>query len=164
MDGLMRNDAVAARLAAAGLELPAAPQARGSYAPYSATALAGAILVCISGQASRRDGVPLIGRCEPGADLAPARDACAQAALSGLAALAQACGGDLGRVRAITQLRGYLRSDPEFDAHSAVLDGASAVLEVVFPAMPRPARSAIGVSSLPGRCWAEIEITALVSA
>ena len=43
-----------------------------------------------------------------------------------------------------------------------VLDGASRVLEAAFPAMPRPARSAVGVTSLPGRAWAEVEIIALL--
>jgi len=39
---------------------------------------------------------------------------------------------------------------------------ASAVLEAAFPHMPRPARTAVGVTSLPGRSWAEIEISALL--
>lgn len=163
VDRLTAHATIEARLAAAGFSLPAAPQPRGSYAPYSKTDVSGAWLVCISGQASRRDGQPMIGICTPGADPGPAMDACAQAALAALAALAQACGGDLGRVHAVTQLRGYLRSDPEFDAHSAVMDGASSVLDLAFPTLPRPARSAVGVTSLPGRCWAEIEITALLT-
>lgn len=160
MDDL--TQAVESRLAAAGWRLPAPPRPRGSYAPYHLTALDGATLACVSGQASRLDGVPIVGQCQPGQDLAPARAACAQAALSGLAALRQACGGDLGRVRAIVQLRGYLRSEADFEEHSAVLDGASQVLEAAFPGMPRPARSAVGVASLPGRAWAEVEIIALV--
>ena len=65
-------------------------------------------------------------------------------------------------MRAIVQLRGYLRSEADFAEHSAVLDGASQVLQAAFPDMPRPARSAVGVTSLPGRCWAEIEISALL--
>lgn len=74
----------------------------------------------------------------------------------------EACGGNLDRVRTVLQLRGYLRSEAEFEDHSAVLDGASAVLEAAFPHMPRPARTAVGVTSLPGRSWAEIEISALL--
>lgn len=154
--------AVESRLAAAGWRLPAPPRPRGSYAPFHLAALDGARLACVSGQASRLDGAPIVGLCQPGQDLAPARAACAQAALSGLAALRQACGGDLGQVRAILQLRGYLRSAADFEEHSAVLDGASRVLEAAFPAMPRPARSAVGVTSLPGRAWAEVEIIALL--
>ncbi|AXA80571.1 RidA family protein (plasmid) [Achromobacter xylosoxidans] len=151
MDDL--THAIESRLAAAGWRLPA---------PYHLAALDGATLACVSGQASRLDGVPIVGLCQPGQDLAPARAACAQAALSALAALRQACGGDLGQVRAILQLRGYLRSAVDFEEHSAVLDGASRVLEAAFPAMPRPARSAVGVTSLLGRAWVEIEIIAML--
>lgn len=162
MDGLNDPDAAALRLAAAGWRLPAPPVPRGAYAPYHLASLHGATLVCVSGQASRRDGMPIVGVCRPGADLAMARTACAHAALSALSALRLACAGDLGRIRAVLQLRGYLRSEADFEEHSAVLDGASQVLEAAFPHMPRPARSAIGVTSLPGRCWAEIEISALL--
>lgn len=162
MDTVTAGGTPDSRLAAAGWRLPAAPVPRGAYAPYHLAALTGATLVCISGQASRRDGTPIVGICRPGADLDAARSACAHAALSALSALREACGGNLDRVRAVLQLRGYLRSEAEFEDHSAVLDGASAVLEAAFPHMPRPARTAVGVTSLPGRSWAEIEISALL--
>lgn len=162
MDTVTRRGSAESRLAAAGWRLPAAPVPRGTYAPYHLAALSGATLICVSGQASRRDGTPIVGTCRPDADLDAARAACAHAALSALSALREASGGNLDRVRAIVQLRGYLRSDAEFEHHSAVLDGASQVLEAAFPHMPRPARSAVGVTSLPGRSWAEIEISALL--
>lgn len=155
-------DLVEARLAAAGWRLPDPPIPRGSYAPFHEMALPNATLVHVSGQASRLDGEPIVGECRQGADVEPARQACAQAALSALAALRLACGGDLGRVRAVPQLRGYLRTDADFGEHSAVLDGASQVLQAAFPDMPRPARTAVGVSSLPCGCWAEVELSALV--
>ena len=138
MDPVTAGGTAESRLAAAGWRLPAAPVPRGAYAPYHLADLTGATLVCISGQASRRDGTPIVGICRSGDDLDAAKAACAQAALSALSALNQACGGDLSRVRTILQLREYLRSEAEFDAHSAVLDGASQVLEAAFPHMPRP--------------------------
>ena len=162
MDPLTAGGTPESRLAAAGWRLPAPPVPRGAYAPYHLAALTGATMVCISGQASRRDGTPIVGICRSGDDLDAARSACAHAALSALSALREACGGNLDRVRAVLQLRGYLRSEAEFEDHSAVLDGASHVLETAFPHMPRPARSAVGVTSLPGRSWAEIEISALL--
>ncbi|WP_312431208.1 RidA family protein [Achromobacter sp.] len=159
---MKRPSTVEARLTAAGWRLPDPPVPRGGYAPFHEMALPGATLVHVSGQASRLDGVPIVGVCRKGADLEPARQACAQAALSALAALRLACDGDLGRVRAVPQLRGYLRTDANFGEHSAVLDGASQVLQAAFAGMPRPARTAVGVSSLPGGCWAEVELSALV--
>ena len=162
MDAVTAPDTAESRLAAAGWRLPAAPVPRGAYAPYHLATLTDATLVCVSGQASRRDGTPIVGICRPGDDLDAARAACALAGRSALSALSLACGGDLSRVSAILQLRGYLRSEAEFEEHSAVLDGASQVLEAAFGHMPRPARSAVGVTSLPGRSWAEIEISALL--
>ena len=133
------------------------------YAPFHAYAAADVVFVSISGQASREEGRPVRGRSRPGDALDPAQSACGRAALAGLAALKAACGGDLGRVRAITQLRGYVACEPGFDAHSAVLDGASHVIGVAFPDLARPARSAVGVTSLPGGCWAEVELCAVIA-
>ena len=163
MDGLTPHAAIEARLAAAGLALPAPPTPRGRYAPFHAYALADAVFVSISGQASRDAGRPVQGRSRAGDALEPAQSACGRAALAGLAALASACEGDLGRVRAITQLRGYVACDSDFEAHSAVLDGASQVIELAFPDLARPARSAVGVTSLPGGCWAEVELCAIIA-
>ncbi|MFJ1299050.1 RidA family protein [Pseudomonadota bacterium AL_CKDN230030165-1A_HGKHYDSX7] len=163
MADVTHQAAVEARLAEAGLFLPAPPTPRGMYAPFHAYAAADIVFVSISGQASREDGRPLQGRSRPGDALEPAQAACGRAALAGLAALKAACGGDLGRVRAITQLRGYVACEPGFDAHSAVLDGASHVIDVAFPDLARPARSAVGVTSLPAGCWAEVELSALIA-
>lgn len=66
MDDL--THAIESRLAAAGWRLPAPPPPRGSYAPYHLAALDGATLACVSGQASRLDGVPIVGQCQPGQD------------------------------------------------------------------------------------------------
>lgn len=162
MDGVSSMDIIESRLEAAGWRLPAPPVPRGNYAPYHLAPLNPGRLVCISGQASRIDGAPIIGVCRPGGDLTAARAACAQAALNGLAALRLACTGDLRRVQTVLQMRGYLRSEPDFEDHSAVLDGASQVLQTAFPEMLPPARSAIGVSSLPSRSWAEVELIALL--
>jgi len=153
---------VQARLEAAGHRLPNPPLPRGSYAPYSETKMVDGLLVCVSGQASRQDGVPLPGICLTDKDVPPACFAAEQAMLSGLAALRMACGGDLNRVRLVSALRGYIRSGPDFECHSAVLDGASRILETAFPGMSRPARTVVGVASLPGRCWVEVEMTAWV--
>jgi len=43
-----------------------------------------------------------------------------------------------------------------------VLDAASDVLSIAFPQHALPARSALGVASLPDGVWVELEIDAVV--
>lgn len=150
------------RLAAAGLVLPPAPQPRGSYAPCHMHELAGLRWVAVSGQTSRIAGQPLAGICESDADLEPARHAATVATLNTLAALRMSCGGELARVRHVVRLRGFVRSAPGFGAHPRVLDAASDVLAIAFPQHALPARSALGVASLPDGVWVELEVDAVV--
>ncbi|EJE53760.1 putative translation initiation inhibitor, yjgF family [Acidovorax sp. CF316] len=150
------------RLAAAGLALPPAPQPRGSYAPCHVHAVAGQHWVAVSGQTSRIAGQALAGICEAGGDLQPARHAATVAMLNTLAALRTACGGELARVQHVVRLRGFVRSAPGFGAHPQVLDAASDVLAIAFPQQALPARSAIGVASLPDGVWIELEVDAVV--
>jgi enamine deaminase RidA (YjgF/YER057c/UK114 family) len=152
------------RLAAAGLVLPPAPQPRGSYAPCHVHEVApGQRWVAVSGQTSRFDGKPLSGICEADADLEPARHAARVAMLNALAALRTACGGGLARVQHVMRLRGFVRSGAGFGAHPLVLDAASDVLAIAFPQHALPARSAVGVASLPDGVWVELELDALLS-
>lgn len=143
--------------------LPPAPQPRGSYAPCHVHDVAGQHWVAVSGQTSRIDGKPLSGLCEADADLEPARHAARVAMLNALAALRTACGGGLGQVLHVVRLRGFVRSTPGFGAHPRVLDAASEVLAIAFPQHALPARSALGVGSLPDGVWIELEIDAVLT-
>lgn len=150
------------RLAAAGHGLPAPPEPRGCYAPCHRAPLApGVDLVTISGQTPRVDGVAQAGLCAAGAPLEPARAAARVAMLRVLAAVALACGGVLPERLQVLRLRGYVRSTPEFGAHTAVLDAASELLQAAWPDAPLPARTAVGVPSLPDGALIEIELDAL---
>lgn len=124
---------------------------------------AGQHWVAVSGQTSRIDGQALAGICESDADLQPARRAATVAMLNTLAALRTACGGELARVQHVVRLRGFVRSAPGFGAHPRVLDAASDVLAIAFPQHALPARSAIGVGSLPDGVWVELEVDAVVA-
>ncbi|WPB56316.1 RidA family protein [Xylophilus sp. GOD-11R] len=151
----------AERLAAAGHRLPAPPQPRGSYAPFHLQALpGGSRQLTISGQTCRVDGAAIAGTCAPGESLEPACAAARVAMLNVLAAVADACGGSLPAVLQVRRLRGFIRSTPDFGAHTAVLDAASDVLAAAWPQAPRPARTAVGASSLPDGAFIEIELDA----
>ncbi|QIL74272.1 RidA family protein (plasmid) [Diaphorobacter sp. HDW4B] len=153
------------RLNAMGLQLPAAPKPQALYAPWSMHPLdanGSSSLVVLSGQTCRRNGVPMVGTCRTESDVAPAREAAQIAALNALALLHAACEGRLERVKRLLRLRGFVASSADFALHSQVLDGSSELLKVAFPDLPLPARTAVGVSSLPSGCWVEVELEAVI--
>ncbi|MES2186710.1 MAG: RidA family protein [Pseudomonadota bacterium] len=118
-------------------------------------------LITVSGQTCRIDGVALAGTCAPGESLEPARAAARVAMRNALAAVAAACGGALPARLHVLRLRGFIRATPDFGAHTAVLDAASELLRSAWPDAPLPARTAVGVSSLPDGAFIEIELDAL---
>lgn len=153
------------RLVAAGYTLPSPPQPRGAYAPVQILSLDDHMhLVSASGQTCRVDGVPITGTCASGDSLEPARSAARVAMLNLLAAIAAAHGGQLPPELRVKRMRGFVRATSDFTAHTAVLDAASELLTVVWPDAPIPARTAVGVSSLPGGALVEIELDALMLA
>ena len=152
------------RLAAAGHRLPAAPQPRGRYAPFRLLPIPhGGHWLAVSGQTSRVEGVAIAGLCTPGEPLDRARAAAEVAMLNLLAAVAAACGGALPERLDVCRVRGFLRTTADFTAHSAVLDAASDVLHAAWPDAPRPARTVVGVASLPNSAFVEIELDALLA-
>ena len=155
------------RLSAAGLALPDSPKPQALYAPWALHPLGpdgGLKLLVLSGQTCRRDGEPMVGICRTESDVVIAQQAAKVAALNALALLHAACEGRMERVQRIMRLRGFVASTADFTRHSAVLDGASQVLQLAFPDLPLPARTAVGVSSLPSGCWVEVELEAVVRA
>lgn len=90
-----------------------------------------------------------------------ARTQARHAALNLVAAIDAAVG--LDAVTALVHLRGYVRATSDFDAHPAVIDGASALLLDAFGAQcGAHARTAVGVASLPGGACVELELVATV--
>jgi enamine deaminase RidA (YjgF/YER057c/UK114 family) len=79
-----------------------------------------------------------------------------------IAALKDALGGDLDRVEEIVKVLGMVNAMPDFEDHPRVINGCSDLLVEVFGERGRHARSAVGMSSLPGGIPVEIEIIAAV--
>jgi enamine deaminase RidA (YjgF/YER057c/UK114 family) len=115
-----------------------------------------------AGMTPRRDG-RLVVRGTVGVDVAPAEAAGAAglAAANALAAVAAAAGG-ADRVRRCVRMTVYVACAEDFDALSAVADGASAVLARYVGVAGLPARSAVGVRRLPDGAPVEVELTAVV--
>ena len=136
--------AVADRLVSAGLTLPAAPAALGSYVP----AVREGPFVFTAGQLPLRDGSLISSGLVGGEVPLAVAQACAeQAALNALAAASTVC--DLDDVRSAVKLVGYVASASGFTDQLAVMNAASEVLAAAFGTPGAHAREAVGVARLP---------------
>lgn len=70
--------------------------------------------------------------------------------------------GDLDRVEDIVKVLGMVNAAPDFEDHPKVVNGCSDLFVEVFGERGRHARSAVGMSSLPGGIPVEIEIIVAV--
>jgi len=86
-----------------------------------------------------------------------ARGAARVAALRALAYLQQQIG-SLDQVHGVMRLTGYVSCGPGVTDTPHVIDAASDVLTTAFGERGRHARSAVGVSSLPGGALVEVEL------
>ena len=151
------TDAIDARLAELGIKLPepAAPVA--AYVP----AVEAAGLLYISGQLPfRADGSLITGRLGEDYDVEHGREAAERCAVMLIAQMKTALG-SLERVERIVKLGAFVASDPHFTDQPKVANGASELMERVFGAPGRHARSAVGVPVLP--LGAAVEIDAIVA-
>ncbi|MDE2333055.1 MAG: RidA family protein [Rhodospirillales bacterium] len=143
----------AQRLAELGITLPtpAAP-----IANYVAFTLAGDLLV-VSGQLPLVDGKILhTGKLGAGVSVEQG-SAAARASCINVIAQAQAALGDLGRIRRVLRLGGFIACAPDFTQHALVMNGASDLAVAVFGDAGRHARSTVGVPSLPADAAVEVE-------
>ncbi len=134
------------RLAALGIELPAPTAPAANYLPWVRTGN----LVFVSGQVPVKDG-KLAWRGKVGADfdLEDAQAGARQVAVNIIAVVADACGGDLERVRRCVKLGGFVNCTADFTNHPAVMNGASDLMVEVFGDRGRHARFAVGTNALP---------------
>ena len=79
-----------------------------------------------------------------------------------IAAIKDALGGDLDRVEGIVKVLGMVNAAPDFEDHPKVVNGCSDLFVEVFGERGRHARSAVGMSSLPGGIPVEIEVIVAV--
>jgi enamine deaminase RidA (YjgF/YER057c/UK114 family) len=79
-----------------------------------------------------------------------------------IAAMREALSGDLDRVEDIVKVLGMVNAAPDFADHPKVVNGCSDLFVEVFGERGRHARSAVGMSSLPGGIPVEIEVIVAV--
>lgn len=142
-----------------GFELPAAPKPVGAYV----AAIRVGSLAVTSGQLPwKGDKLAYTGKLGSEVSVEQGYEAAKLAALNGLAQL-KALVGDLGKVRQIVKLDGFVHAGPGFRQHPKVLDGASDLINAVFGDCGRHTRTALGINEMPLDSpvqlvlWAEVD-------
>lgn len=144
---------VETRLKALGYELPPAPKPGANYVPFL---IAGDQLF-ISGQiAKAADGTVLSGTLGAGLDVAAGQAAARLCALN-ILAQAKSALGDLGRIKQVLRLTGFVSSTPGFFDQPLVVNGASDLIGEVLGDAGKHTRAAVGVASLPANAAVEID-------
>lgn len=150
-----RGKAVEERLREMGIELPSPPKPAGNYVP----AVASRGLLFVSGQIPRDRGeMKYSGRI--GSELTPEQgyQAARLCAINSLSAAREVLG-DLGKIRRVVRLAGFVRSAEGFSGQPAVVNGASDFFGELFQEQGSHARIAVGVNELPAGAAVELEVT-----
>jgi enamine deaminase RidA (YjgF/YER057c/UK114 family) len=147
------SSAIESRLAELGITLPGAPAPAANYVPFVVVGT----LVHISGQISQDADGLIKGRLGADLDVEAGAAAAQRCAISLLAQLKKACGGDLSRVVRAVKLVGFVNSTTDFTDQPKVINGASDFLVAVMGEKGRHARSAVSAVSLPFGVAVEIE-------
>lgn len=141
------------RLAELGVTLPVAPAPAANYVPF----VIAADLVHVSGQISNGPDGFIKGRLGVDMTIEQGAAAARACAISLLAQVKAACGGDLDRLVRVIKLTGFVTSDPAFGDQPMVINGASDFMVAALGDAGRHARSAVGVAALPFGVAVEIE-------
>ena len=141
------------RLAELGVTLPDAPAPAANYVPFVQTGN----LVHISGRICQNAGGLIKGKVGSDLTIEAGAEAAKLCAISLLAQLKKACGGDLSRVVRAVKLVGFVNSAADFTEQPKVINGASDFLVAVLGDAGRHARSAVSAASLPFGVAVEIE-------
>ena len=147
-----------ARLAQLKLVLPPPPKPVGNYVPYRI----GGGLLFLSGAGPRSaDGTMLLGKVGGAVTVEQAYQGARQCGLNLLANMRDALG-SLDRVDVILKVLGMVNGVAEFGEQPKVINGCTDLFVEVFGDNGRPARSAVGMGSLPGNMSVEVEAIVLI--
>ncbi|MCB5201942.1 RidA family protein [Neorhizobium sp. T786] len=151
------SDTIESRLKDRGITLPVAAAPAANYLPFT---ISGNTLY-LSGQLPMENGkVAVTGIVGRDVDVAAAQRAAELCAINILAQAKAALGGDLGRIRRILKLNGFIASMPEFTEQHLVMNGASNLIADLLGDAGKHARAAVGMAALPLN--ASVEIDAII--
>lgn len=141
------------RLAELGVVLPDAPAPAANYVPW----VISGNQVFVSGQISQSNGAMIKGRLGADMTVEQGAEAARACAISLLAQLKSATGGNIDRMVRLVKLVGFVNSTPDFVDQPKVINGASDFMVAVLGDAGRHARSAVSAASLPFGVAVEIE-------
>lgn len=148
------SDAIEGRLKELGIVLPHAAAPAANYVPY---VISGNLLY-LSGQLPMENGkIGVTGHLGKDVDVAGGQRAAELCAINILAQAKAALGGDLGRIKRLIKLNGFVASTPDFVEQHLVINGASNLLANVLGEAGKHARAAVGMAALPLNAAVEID-------
>lgn len=148
------SDAIEGRLKELGIVLPQAAAPAANYVPY---VISGNLLY-LSGQLPMENGkIGVTGHLGADVDVAGGQRAAELCAINILAQAKAALGGDLGRIKRLIKLNGFVASTPDFVEQHLVINGASNLLANVLGDAGKHARAAVGMAALPLNAAVEID-------
>lgn len=144
---------IEAKLATLGVTLPDAPAPAANYVPF----VVDANTVYVSGQISSGPDGLITGKLGADVSIEDGAAAARSCAISLLAQLKVACGGDIDRLDRVIKLTAFVNSTADFTEQPKVVNGASDFLVEALGDKGRHARSAVSAASLPLGVTVEIE-------
>lgn len=141
------------RLTELGVTLPDAPAPAANYVPFVQIGN----IVYVSGQISNGPDGLIIGKLGDDMSVEAGTAAAKTCAISLLAQLKAACGGDIERLVRVVKLTGFVNSTADFTDQPKVINGCSDFLVEALGDKGRHARSAVSAPSLPLGVAVEIE-------
>ncbi|MEO0864150.1 MAG: RidA family protein [Pseudomonadota bacterium] len=144
---------IASRLSELGVTLPDAPAPAANYVPFVQIG----DIVYVSGQISNGPDGLITGKLGADMDTDAGAAAARTCAISLLAQVKAACGGDIDKLVRVVKLTGFVNSTADFTEQPKVINGASDFLVEVLGDAGRHSRSAVSAASLPLGVAVEIE-------
>ena len=141
------------RLAELGVTLPDAPAPAANYVPFVQVG----DVVYVSGQVSTGPAGFITGKLGDDMEVAAGAAAAKTCAISLLAQVKAACGGDINRLVRVIKLTGFVNSTADFTQQPQVINGASDFLVEALGDAGRHSRSAVSAAALPMGVAVEIE-------
>jgi enamine deaminase RidA (YjgF/YER057c/UK114 family) len=144
------------RLKELGIVLPAVGGPIGNY--VHAKRVGNLLYLSGKGPPEGADGRMPKGKLGAGMSIEEGYRHARQVGLVLIAAIRDALDGELDRVEDVVKVLSMVNAAPDFEDHPKVVNGCSDLFVEVFGERGRHARSAVGMSSLPGGIPVEIEV------
>lgn len=141
------------RLGELGVTLPDAPAPAANYLPF----VVAGDMVYVSGQVAQGPDGLITGKLGQDVSIEDGMVAAKCCAISLLAQVKAACGGDLDRLVRVVKLTGFVNSTSDFTDQPKVINGASDFFAEALGETGRHARAAVSAASLPFNVAVEID-------